>query len=91
MPELIPAVPDVLIASTMIALRKLLADQPIAFYELVMLCRDRNHVLFGNSSDKIRSLGLLESNGQPHDAVREITLAAVTGEGFNMVLGDPRA
>jgi hypothetical protein len=84
--------PDILVNTTMLALRTLCAEQPIAFYELVMCCRDREHVIFGDAADKM--LGLLEGtdaagHGLVHDAVRDIVLAAVDGEDFNMTLQSP--
>lgn len=82
-------VPVPMVATCHIALSNLMDENPIAFYELVMKCRDRNHRLFGNSAQYLSDRALLEPNGQPHDLVRSFVLSAVTGEGFDMVLGSP--
>jgi hypothetical protein len=88
--------PKVLIGTTSIALRTLLTEQPIAIYELVMACRDKSHVMFGNNGDAAHRLGLVEhlnSDGTAviHDCVRDIILSAVTGDGLDMELHSPVA
>ena len=37
--------PEVAITATMVSLRSLFDSDPIAIYELTMLCRNRNHTL----------------------------------------------
>lgn len=83
------------LATTMHGLRALLDTQPIAFYEVVMSARDSSHVFFGESGEEAIRWGLLEGlnedgTGRMHEVVREVITAAVTGEDFDMVLGDPR-
>jgi hypothetical protein len=62
----------------------------IAFYEAVMLARNPNHRLFGNTGEKLTSFGILQ-NGRMHDATREIIVASVEGEGLSMRLRSPLA
>jgi hypothetical protein len=81
--------PDVAVRAIMLNLGKCLEDQPIAFYEMACVCRDREHVPFGNTGEILRSRGLLESSGQPHEVVRDVVLSAVTGEDFDLHLGEP--
>jgi hypothetical protein len=84
-------VPDILVESMMFSLRRLLADQPAAFYELTEMCRHPGHAPSGNAGMVLAQYGLT-SSGQIHDAVRHIVLSAVTGEGFGqLVLGSPLA
>jgi len=65
----------------------LLMDRnPIAFYELVSLCRDPKHRLFGNTAEVIRDLSLIQSDGTPHEVVRNVVSHHVTGDGLNMAL-----
>lgn len=64
------------------------------FYELVQLCRDRNHKLFGNTGEQLHNWGLIERHGdsfQVHDATRDIVLSASEGDGLEMTLGNPIA
>jgi hypothetical protein len=75
----------------MISLDELLAKEPIAFYELAAVCRDPQHVIFGNCAGKLRERGLLESSGKPHGLVRDVVLSAVAGEGGDMHLQSPEA
>jgi hypothetical protein len=84
-------VPAVVVTTTMLSLQKLLAEQPIAFFELVEVCRDPLHKLFGNTGSTLYySYGLATSPaGDIHEMVRSIVLSAVTGDGFNLSLGSP--
>jgi hypothetical protein len=67
--------------ATLMSVEMLMYSNPIAFYELVQLSRDRNHSLFGNTYDVLLDLGLVQGNGQPHDAIRQIVLAHTRGDG----------
>jgi hypothetical protein len=73
------------VSVAMMTLTTLIDDVPIAFYELVMACRDRNHQLFGNTSDILKARKLYPI----HDSVRNVVLSAVNGEGIEMTLGSP--
>ncbi len=78
-----------LVTVTMLALKALMEANPIALYEFVELCRDRNHRLFGNTADILSGRNLIEGDGQPHDATREIVLAAAEGDGMDLTLQSP--
>ncbi len=80
-----------LVAVTMMSLRSLCTTDPVSFYELVQKCRDQNHQFWGNSTQKLRDLSLIQPSGNVHDSIRNIVLSAVTGEKFDMVLGSPIA
>jgi len=73
----------------MISLRNLMKNDPICFYELVMKCRDRNHVFFWKTWHKLNGLWLVEDGGSINDSIRNVVLSAVTWEPFNMELGSP--
>ena len=79
-----------LVRVTMMSLRSLMSVNPVAFYELVELCKDRTHVLFGNTGKVLEERSLVQ-NGVVHDSVRNIVLSAVTGEGLEMRLTSPVA
>lgn len=70
----------------MLSLQSLIEDEPIAFYELVMLCRNPSHEPFGNTGQKLVDRMLVEQDGQPHSSIRNIVLSATVGEGLDMKL-----
>ncbi len=74
----------------MMSLRALIDTNPIAFYELVMLSRDPEHIPFGNSGEILSRFALI-NNGKVHDTIRNIVVSAVEGDGFDMVLRSPVA
>lgn len=81
-----------LVDVAMLSLRTLMAEKPIVLYELVQLCRDRKHQLFGKSGDDLHALKLIEKHGDGvgvHDSIRNIVLSAVEGDGLEMALGNP--
>jgi hypothetical protein len=84
--------PQALIAVSMIALKSLIGEDPISFYELVMKARDRNHKVFSqHQTDVLKGLSLMEPSGNLHQSVTNVVLSAVTGDGLSMTLGDPVA
>ncbi len=90
-----------LVGVTMMSIRGLMGDLehggPIALYELVEICKDRDHKPFGNTGDKLAALSLAtpiaNSDGrfQVHNSIKNIVLSAVEGEGMEMSVGDPVA
>lgn len=75
-------IPTSVISATMLSLGQLMEQNPIAFYELVSWCLDRNHELFGNTAEILYGKGLL------HDVVRDVVAVAVTGDDLDMALAD---
>jgi len=86
--------PKALVIGVMMSLNALTGQQTmqsaIGFYELVMVCRDRNHKIQGNDGEILEKIGLMK-DGVIHDSVRNIVLSAVEGEDLNMVLLNPIA
>ena len=80
-----------LVTATMMSISTLMQENPIAFYELVMKCRDRNHRFFGNSGDVLQRLSLVETGGSVHTSIRNVVLSAAEGDGLDMCLGSPIA
>jgi hypothetical protein len=67
-----------------------LAEQyPIVFYELVELCRDPSHKLFGNTGEELKIRSLIQNDCSVHSSIRNIVLSSVEGEGFDMTLMNP--
>ncbi len=78
-----------LVNFTMMSINKLLSSNPMAFYELVEVCRDKKHKIFGTLGDDLIGLALLQSDGQPYGSIKNIVLSAVTDEGMDMTFEDP--
>ena len=79
-----------LVAVTLMSLEHLINSDPIAFYELVMVCRDKDHKPFGDTREKLETSGLWQAHEpRPHESIRNVVLSAVTGDGLDMVLGAP--
>ena len=88
---------DVLVSATMLSLRTLMQENPIAAFELVELCRDPAHKLFGNTRSDLEALSLVGRTADPdgppivHDSIRHIVLSAAEGEGLELTFGNPLA
>lgn len=83
---------EVFVRAFMGALGSLLAAEPVAFYELVMLCRDPAHVVWRPSVDMLKGRNLLEADGTTiHSSIRNLVLAAVEGEELEMRIVSPYA
>lgn len=77
------------VALALLAFRALMKENPIAFYELVSVARDRHHRIFGGPDGfaaktlkrTIPGLRVREDGtAQLHDSDRNVLLSAVTGE-----------
>ncbi len=56
----------------------------MVFYDLVMMCRDRDYEAFGDNGKDLKALGLIEGNGRPHSSIVHIVNAVVKGDGLDM-------
>lgn len=73
-----------------LVLPKLMEEDPITFYELVMLARDSKHKIFSDvQKKKLQDLNLLEQTGGLHSSTANIVRCAVDGEGLKMRLVNP--
>lgn len=77
------------VATTMLSLERIIDSNPIAFYELVMKCRDQGHRFFGNTQEVLSDFALVQPEGTVHESIRNVVLSAVNGEDLNMTLGSP--
>lgn len=80
---------DVCIAAMTMSMETLLAEKPIAFYDLVMKARDDKYELFGNSPDILKSAALLEQDGSMRSDTRNIVMSSVEGDEGEMHMVDP--
>ena len=66
----------------------------IAVYELVELCRNREHTPWGNTGDDLVAHGLarcVDGKWWVHDSIRNIVLACAEGDEENMIIQNPVA
>ncbi len=80
-----------LVVVMMLSLKHLMDEKPIAFYELVMKCRDPEHKFFGATGQDLQKLNLVGPDGTIHSSVRNIVLSATSGEGLVLKLHSPIA
>lgn len=84
----------VLVTTTMMALESLMNGFPgvLMASDLVQICRaDPTYSKFGDHEEKLQQLALLQSDGKPHESIRNIVLSAFTGEGLGLKLVNPIA
>lgn len=75
----------VLVAGITLSLTSMLGETPLVFYDLVMMCRDRNYEAFGDNIKVIKLAGMLDiATGRPHDSVVNVVDAIVKGEELDM-------
>ena len=83
--------PKPIVVATILSLKSLMETKPITFYELVMKCRDRNHQLFGVSSQDLKALRLIGEDESVHESIRNIVLSSAEGDGLDMKFVSPIA
>jgi hypothetical protein len=94
-----PKLNKLMVAPVLKSLKALQSNQPTAFYELVMMCRQpapttgfdlQNSRIKNALVDEYRLL-LFTGNVScvlPSDIVKKVVLAFVTGRGMNLTIGD---
>ena len=80
-----------LVTVTMMSLEHLVKERPLAFYDLVMKCRDRSYQFFGDNGEHLQDLALVGDGESIHNSIRNIVLSAVRGDGMDMMLDSPLA
>lgn len=76
------------VLATVKVIEVLLKNQPVVFYEAVMVARDPDHEPVGNIIQDLNHLALTK-DGEMHDSIRNVILSAVSGEDSDMVLDSP--
>ena len=74
---------------SLIALDMLMNRQFAAFSNLVMKCRGQKRNFTDENRKTLMEYGLISDDGSIKPFVRNIVLSAVTGEGFDLILGSP--
>ena len=70
------------VTAIMIVIRNLMDAEPMAFYELVLLCRDANHELWGATGEILRNRNLITAESKVHETIHSVVLSAVVGDGI---------
>lgn len=78
-----------IIAVVTMSLERLLMENGIAFYDLVMKCRDDEYEPFGNSDDILKAAVLMEQGGTIRQDIKNIVLSSVEGDEGGMHMVDP--
>lgn len=78
-----------LVAVTMLSLNLLMDERPLALYDLVMKCRDKNYRFFGDNGEYLRSLKLVDRDNSIHNSIRNVVLSAAEGDDLDMVIKSP--
>lgn len=71
------------------SLNTLMSNNPIALYELVMLCCDAKHQLFGNTGTILRDMALIEPDGSIRDEIKAFFKNSAQGDGPDMQFVNP--
>ncbi len=68
-------------------------ENPVALFDLVKKCKDAGHQFisspFGDSKSILTKYGLIDKNGEVHDAVKKVVLNSVEGSGIFLKLVNP--
>jgi len=81
---------EVLAKTEMMTLKLLFKKHPIAFYELVQICRNPGHKIFSEREQKILTeLSIIEKDGSVRSETRDFVICAVDGESLDMKIVDP--
>ena len=80
-----------LVAVTSLRVGNLINTNPMAFFELVRVCRDPSHRPFGNTAQVLSGFSLMEPGGTVPQSIRNIVLSGAQGDGMDMAWDDPVA
>ena len=81
--------PESTVAIVWIVLNKVLETDSNAFQQLAVLARNPQHKLNGSTVDVLKNFDLLKKDGKLTDVVRDVVLAATSGEEPDFILVDP--
>ena len=80
-----------LVSALCIVIANLSITVPIAFYELVMMCRDQDHKPFGLCGEILRKANLIRGDNSVHDSIRNVVMSGATGDVLDLTWGSPFA
>lgn len=78
--------------TTYFTLRELSKTSPLAVYELMELCNNRDHKIFSDRLEQdLLTFGLIQQGGRVHPTIKNVVLSAVVRDGFDISLVSPLA
>ena len=80
---------NVVIAATVMNLKRLITETPGVFYDVVMKARDESYELFNSIGDIRNESPLLEPDGSMRQDIRNIIMSATDGDEGDMHIVDP--
>ncbi len=83
------AEPKASVVTTCLAIEDVIKSDSIAFFELVTLCRDPNHRLWGDALLTLRRLSLVEADGSVPPTVRNVVLSGAVGGELDLAWSNP--
>ena len=83
--------PAPIVQATMMALRGMMNDilGITALYDLHQICLGKNYKPSDRQLEYLKSRALLQTDGRPHDSIRNVVLSAIDGEGLDMKIVNP--
>lgn len=78
-----------LVLTTMMILRKLLADKPMVFFDLVLKCRNSSYTMGGSAAAQLQEAALIDHDESIHSSIKNIVLSAAVGSGLAMTIENP--
>lgn len=84
---------EFVLVETMRELKKMQEQDPFAFYDLVMKCRDNSHTIipspFGDAKITLKRYGFMSDDGTIREDIKNIVLSSVVGDELEMKLESP--
>lgn len=81
--------PQSTIVATIVSLENLMYTNPVAFYELVVACRNPEYEIFKNVKDVLKKYSMIEQNGDIKPEIKAIVLDMTEGEGLKTGIFNP--
>jgi hypothetical protein len=82
--------PRMIVATTSMAIDRLMQDMPVALFDLVELARNGT-APFPPCAERLTSLALMTRDGRIHDSIRNIVLSSFEGNDMDMQRVSPFA
>lgn len=73
-----------LVQTCMFSLSRLLSQDPLSFFGLVMHCRDESYRIEERAEKVLKASGFVAPTGDIHNSVKNVVLSAVVGDEADM-------
>ena len=79
----------ILVDAIYTSLEKLFKENPDAFYDVVVIARDKSYKHFGENGEILCQFGFINKDNNMHNSIRNIILASVRGDMMKLKLVNP--